>query len=114
MPEPHILDKVTAPALWQATFETGLSCRCLALTRHQAVAKQHFGHQIGSNASALDHRLNGCTTQIVGRQAREIALKTAHGGTGSADDDDGVLLGSTHKVSLVEKKKSRRAQTPRG
>ena len=54
-----------APAR-QAAFESGLARRCLALPCHQAVAKQHFGHQLGRDAGTLDRGLDGHATKIVG------------------------------------------------
>ena len=50
----HLAQGDGAGALGQAALETGLARRGLALAGHQAVAKQHFGHQVGGNAGALD------------------------------------------------------------
>ena len=90
MPEPHILLSVTAPRFGQPTLESRLARGRLALARHQAVAEQHFGHQIGRDARAFDGRLDGRATQVVCSQRGKVALKTAHGGASGGNDDDGV------------------------
>jgi hypothetical protein len=41
----------------------------------------------------LYRRLDGSATQIMGGKRREVALKTAHGGTGGADNNDGICHG---------------------
>ena len=61
-----------------------------ALARHQAVAKNHFGDQLRTDAGALDRGLDGGTAEVMGGQRRKVTLKTAHGGTGGANDHDGV------------------------
>jgi hypothetical protein len=68
----------------------------LALSRHEAVAKQHFVYFFGRDTGALDSSTDGGATQVVGCQAGEVALKAAHGGARSAEDDDGFR----HKNSL--------------
>ena len=79
-----------ARALGQTTLEARLARWCLTLACHQAVAKQHVGDEFRADACALDGGLDGCATQVVGRQRGEIALKAAHGGAGCADDNDGI------------------------
>jgi hypothetical protein len=66
MPEPHILDRVTAPALGgKPALENSLACRCLPLAGHQAVAEQHFGHQFRRDARTLHGGPDGGAAQVV-------------------------------------------------
>jgi hypothetical protein len=98
MPEPHILDSVTAPALGQTALEARLARWRLALACHQAVAKQHFGDQLRADACALHGGFDRCATQVVGGQRGKVALEAAHGGARCADDDDGIGHGFLQKI----------------
>ena len=96
MPEPHIFDKVTAPALFgRPPLNAAWRAGRLALAGHQAVAEQHFGDQLGpeprAGRRALHRGLDRRAAQVVRGQRREVALKTAHRGAGGADDDDRVV-----------------------
>jgi hypothetical protein len=80
MPEPHILDSVTAPALLgQAALEAGLPRRRLALAGHQAVAEQHFADGVGRDAGALDGGLDGGAAQVVRGQVVKSPWKPPMG-----------------------------------
>jgi hypothetical protein len=91
----HLGQRDRARALGQTTLEARLTRWGLALACHQAVAKQHFGHQLGCELRVLACTLNGgfdgCATQVVGGQCRKVTLKAAHGGAGGADDNNRIV-----------------------
>ena len=68
----HLAQRHRARAIGQAALERCLARRGLTLARHQAVAKQHFCHQLwgkfGTLARTLQRSLDGHTPQIMGRQ----------------------------------------------
>ena len=90
MPEPHILLKVTAPALMGRPGGRDRNVWRLTLAGHQAIAKQDFVHGSGRDTGALNRRLDGSSSQVMRGQRREITLKTPHGGAGRPDDHDAV------------------------
>jgi hypothetical protein len=89
----------------------------LALARHQAIAKQHFRNQVGTELRASSGtfygRFDGSATQVVSRQGRKVALKAAHGCARCADDDDGVM-GWGHLKFSRSNEKIKRVHAPRG
>jgi hypothetical protein len=95
----HLAQGDGAGALGQAALETGLARRGLALAGHQAVAEDHFVHLSGLDTGALDRGFDGHAAQVMGGQRGKVALETAHGGAGSADDHDGI----THFRSFQSK-----------
>ena len=89
-----------AGAFGQTALERGLARGSLALAGHQAVAKQHFGHQFRRHAGARHGGLDGRATQVVGGQRAEVALEATHGGTGGTGDNNRVSNGIRHGFSL--------------
>ena len=86
----HLAQRDGTSALGQPALERSLACRGLALARHQAVAENHFSHQLGRNTGALDRCFDGGAAQVVRGQRSEVALEGTHRGAGRADDDDGI------------------------
>ena len=77
-------------AVGQTALERRLAGWRLALASHQAVAEQHFGHQLGRHARALHRGPDGGTAQVVCGQRRKVALEGAHGSAGSAHNNNRV------------------------
>lgn len=93
----HLAQRDCSCAVRQAALEGRLAGWCLALAGHQAIAHQHLVHPLGRHASAMHRSGDGCAAQVVRRQRRKIALKTAHGGAGCTQDKDRFR----HQISFL-------------
>jgi hypothetical protein len=92
MPDPHILLMVVAPTESGSPAPTRrLACRCLALACWQNTAHNDVFDIRGLQATALHRFGNGCLAQIHGREASQLALKGANGGSGHTYNNNGIL-----------------------
>ena len=57
----------------------------------EATVREAPGAPAWLDARALDGGLDGHATEVVGGQTGKVALEAAHGGAGSADDDNGIV-----------------------
>ncbi len=87
----HLRQGHSASTLGQTTLEQRLARRGLALASHQAVAEQHLFHFFRGDTRALHRCLDGRAAQVIGRELGKIAHEGTHGGTGCANDNDGIM-----------------------
>ncbi len=86
----HLVDRGGAGGRGQSRAERRLARGRLALPRGQHAAEHDFVDLVGRDPGALQRRLDRRRAERRRGEVFQIALESAHGGAGRADDDDGV------------------------
>src|SRR5690606_13659621 len=99
----QLVDGGAASGCWQSGIQRSLASRALLEAGRQHAAHDDFLDVGRLDAGASDSLTSGGGAQFDGRHAGQAALKTAHGSTGAADDDDiGHVLPRTKRGASMQ------------